>query len=334
MKKQLIALSVLAAIPFTVSAEYYLGAKVGSSSLKNSCSVSEPCDDGSVGFGGFAGYKFSDMFSLEAGFDKIGDFESNFSSGKTAKGALTSLTMGPKFGIPINESLGVFSKFGLGYTNYDVIDDDLNVMAAFGLEYGISREWKTRLEYQILGGIGSGDTGGLAAHLFSIGLSYHFGSDEPVAAAQAAPVEPRPAVVAEEPAPVVLAAAPVVVAPKTITFQSKKGVGLYESGSNKLSEAGLHQFDELVTLLTTYPQSNVTVTGHTDSSGSAKFNQQLSEKRAQAVADYLVSEGVDSSRIKVEGEGEASPIASNKTAAGKEKNRRVEVTIEEFSVEE
>ncbi|MDN3680717.1 OmpA family protein [Vibrio tapetis subsp. quintayensis] len=333
MKKQLIALSVLAAIPFTVSAEYYLGAKVGSSSLKNSCSISEPCDDSSIGFGGFGGYKFSDMFSLEAGIDKIGDFESNFSSGKQAKGAMTSLTLGPKFGIPINESLGFFTKFGVGFTNYDVIDDDLNVMAALGLEYGFTREWSTRLEYQLIGGIGSGDTGGLAAHLVSIGLSYHFGSDEPAVATQAAPVEPRPTVV-EEPAPVVVAAAPVVVAPKTITFQSKKGVGLYESGSNKLSKAGLDQFDELVTLLTTYPQADVTVTGHTDSSGSAKFNQQLSEKRAQAVADYLISEGVEPSRIKVEGEGEASPIASNKTAAGKEMNRRVEVTIDEFTVEE
>ena len=79
--------------------------------------------------------------------------------------------------------------------------------------------------------------------------------------------------------------------------------------------------------LNKYPQSVVTVTGHTDSRGSAAYNQDLSERRANAVANVLFNGGVSYSRVNTVGAGENRPIATNQTAAGQQLNRRVEITI-------
>lgn len=76
-----------------------------------------------------------------------------------------------------------------------------------------------------------------------------------------------------------------------------------------------------------YPNTTVQVVGHTDSDGSAAYNQDLSERRARSVASVLISEGVASGRILAVGRGEAQPIATNQTAGGKQQNRRVEVRI-------
>ncbi len=79
--------------------------------------------------------------------------------------------------------------------------------------------------------------------------------------------------------------------------------------------------------LNKYPQSIVTVTGHTDNTGSAAYNQDLSERRAFSVSSVLRSGGVWSSRIRTVGAGESRPIATNQTAAGRQQNRRVDITI-------
>ena len=79
--------------------------------------------------------------------------------------------------------------------------------------------------------------------------------------------------------------------------------------------------------LNRYPSSIVSVVGHTDNTGSAAYNQDLSERRAQAVASVLRSGGVASGRLSVFGAGEDRPVASNATEAGRAANRRVEITI-------
>lgn len=76
-----------------------------------------------------------------------------------------------------------------------------------------------------------------------------------------------------------------------------------------------------------YPNSTVQIVGHTDSDGDAAFNQQLSERRANAVADVLLNRGVPFNRIQTFGRGESQPIASNLTPEGKARNRRVEIVI-------
>ncbi|MCG3764469.1 OmpA family protein [Vibrio cincinnatiensis] len=69
------------------------------------------------------------------------------------------------------------------------------------------------------------------------------------------------------------------------------------------------------------------ITGHTDSTGPAKYNQVLSEKRAEAAANYLAEKGVDKERIHYQGKGEDEPLESNATLEGRQKNRRVDMRV-------
>ncbi|WP_298394490.1 OmpA family protein [Sphingobium sp.] len=85
--------------------------------------------------------------------------------------------------------------------------------------------------------------------------------------------------------------------------------------------------NEVASVLAQYPKTYIDVLGHTDSDGSDAYNQTLSERRAQSVADYLVSKGVQSARLATRGYGESQPIASNATEEGKAANRRVEIKI-------
>ncbi len=83
----------------------------------------------------------------------------------------------------------------------------------------------------------------------------------------------------------------------------------------------------LAASLNRYPDSTVTIVGHTDSTGAASYNQNLSERRAISVANVLINNGVSSSRLRTFGAGEDQPIASNLTPEGRAQNRRVDITI-------
>ena len=87
--------------------------------------------------------------------------------------------------------------------------------------------------------------------------------------------------------------------------------------------------DTFATSLATTPNSNVTVIGHTDSSGTDAVNNPLSLNRAASVRDYLSSRGVASSRVAIDGRGSREPLVANDTAANKAKNRRVEIFVAE-----
>lgn len=88
-----------------------------------------------------------------------------------------------------------------------------------------------------------------------------------------------------------------------------------------------NEIDEAVSEASDAQLKSITIVGHTDSVGTDEYNQKLSEERAQAVADYLVSKGFDSSLISVSGEGETSPVADNDTDEGRAQNRRADVTV-------
>ncbi|MBD3730034.1 MAG: OmpA family protein [Sphingomonadales bacterium] len=101
----------------------------------------------------------------------------------------------------------------------------------------------------------------------------------------------------------------------------------FDVGSYTLKPSFRNTLDAVADSLMKYPNSLVDVYGHTDSTGSYDFNQKLSEQRAQAVANYLISRGVSSARIRWQGFGETMPVADNTTEAGRAKNRRVEIKI-------
>lgn len=85
--------------------------------------------------------------------------------------------------------------------------------------------------------------------------------------------------------------------------------------------------NDVAATLQQYPSSYVDIVGHTDSTGDDSYNQRLSERRASAVAQYLISRGVNPARVQSYGMGESQPIASNATAEGQQANRRVEILI-------
>lgn len=91
-----------------------------------------------------------------------------------------------------------------------------------------------------------------------------------------------------------------------------------------ISQANLNQ---IVGLMKQFPSSNFTVAGHTDSVGNAAYNKTLSQKRAQAVVNYLIQKGIQPSQLTAIGYGEEVPIAPNNTVQGREQNRRVEIKI-------
>jgi OOP family OmpA-OmpF porin len=105
-----------------------------------------------------------------------------------------------------------------------------------------------------------------------------------------------------------------------------KGIN-FETGSDKILAESNDDLDALVKILNEYPEAKVTIDGHTDNVGVPANNLELSQKRADAVKAYLVSKGVDASRLTSTGYGDTQPVADNKTKAGKAKNRRVDFKL-------
>jgi outer membrane protein OmpA-like peptidoglycan-associated protein len=103
----------------------------------------------------------------------------------------------------------------------------------------------------------------------------------------------------------------------------------FDTGKTALKKGAKATLTRIADQLKTDPNVKVTVEGHTDSVGTAEKNKVLSEKRAQAVRDFLVDTGVAADRVTAVGHGEEQPIATNKTAAGRQQNRRVELVITE-----
>ena len=101
----------------------------------------------------------------------------------------------------------------------------------------------------------------------------------------------------------------------------------FASGKHRILSKSFQLLQDVALVLKDFPKMEVSVEGHTDSQGSDGYNQGLSERRANAVRDFLIKEGLDSSRLKSLGYGEAKPIASNRTRRGREANRRVEFRI-------
>jgi OmpA-OmpF porin, OOP family len=99
------------------------------------------------------------------------------------------------------------------------------------------------------------------------------------------------------------------------------------TGSAKLSSKSNKALDEIVSILNDDKNLKLSIEGHTDNVGKADYNQTLSEKRAASVKQYLVAKGIDDARISSIGYGMDKPIADNKTAAGRSKNRRVELKL-------
>jgi OOP family OmpA-OmpF porin len=118
-------------------------------------------------------------------------------------------------------------------------------------------------------------------------------------------------------------AAPVAAASK-VTYAAD---AFFDFNKSVVKPAGKAKLDDLVSKVKGINLEVIIAVGHTDSVGSDAYNQKLSVRRAEAVKAYLVSKGIEKNRIYTEGKGEKQPVATNKTAEGRAKNRRVEIEV-------
>ncbi len=102
---------------------------------------------------------------------------------------------------------------------------------------------------------------------------------------------------------------------------------LFNSGASTLREASIPKLDRIARLLKEHPDVDLEIIGHTDNLGNEPVNQKVSSERAAAVMDYLVSQGIDRSRLKSKGMGSLDPISSNDTQLGRQANRRIEFLV-------
>ena len=145
------------------------------------------------------------------------------------------------------------------------------------------------------------------------------GAIVPVVAAPAAPVAVAPAPVAAAPAP----AAPATVATK-VTYAAD---AFFDFDKSVIKPEGKAKLDDLIGKIKDINLEVIIAVGHTDAVGSDSYNQKLSVRRSEAVKAYLVSKGIEKNRVYTEGKGEKQPVADNKTAEGRAKNRRVEIEV-------
>ncbi len=154
---------------------------------------------------------------------------------------------------------------------------------------------------------------------------------EPPKPAPVAPVEPAkpaPVVAPVAPPPPVAPAAPPAPVKQNITLAAES---LFDSGKAVLKPGGKKSIDEAVAKMSNIDISNIIATGHADSMGNKAVNQKLSERRAAAVKEYMVSKGIPAAKITTIGKGDSQPVASNKTADGRAKNRRVDLEFKGVS---
>ncbi|MDW5499836.1 porin OmpA [Pseudomonas lundensis] len=320
MKKTAIALAVALAGFATVAQAapkdntWYTGAKLGWSQYHDTGFYGNgydnrigngPTHKDQLGAGAFLGYQANQYLGFELGYDWLGRMPYK---GSTDNGAFKAqgVQLAAKLSYPIMDDLDIYTRLGgmvwradskANYadgTRLSNHDTGVSPLAAVGVEYALTKNWATRLDYQFVSNIGDAGTVGARPDntMLSLGVSYRFGQDDVVA-----PVAPAPA-----PAPVV----------ETKRFTLKSDV-LFNFNKSTLKAQGQQALDQLYTQLSSMDpkDGSVVVLGYTDAVGSEKYNQKLSEQRAQSVVDYLVSKGIPSDKISARGMGKADSVTGN-----------------------
>jgi OmpA-OmpF porin, OOP family len=297
-------------------------------------------------------------FSVLYGRDKVAG-----ENGKT--GVLTTMLNGV-YEMPTDSAITPFAKAGLGYewyTNTHPSDyDGLLVDAGLGLKAEITKQIALKLEALYMYKMNNNGVDGSNGEVHNVaalaGLTFSFDEKAaPVVAAVAAPIVAT--VVAEqkpEPKPVVVPAPVAQLAKAAVLLDSDKdgvtddkekcpatpagfkvdadGCPLkatlhlnFATNSNKVDAEGTAKVAAFASFLKDSSAYSASIVGHTDSTASDKYNQALSEKRAEIVKSMLIKEGVDASRLSSSGKGESQPVATNKTKTGRAENRRIEVDL-------
>ena len=141
-----------------------------------------------------------------------------------------------------------------------------------------------------------------------------------------APTPPPPAAAVVAP-PAAVVPPPAPPAPPAATKVTYAADAFFDFDKSVIKPAGKQKLDDLISKIKDINLEVIIAVGHTDSVGSDSYNQKLSVRRSEAVKAYLVSKGIEKNRVYTEGKGEKQPVADNKTAEGRAKNRRVEIEV-------
>ena len=335
-----IALLASSASYATSEDTWYAGARLGGTHFSDFSAKNFPVSDldkDDWGGGAFVGYNINKWFALEGGYTYLG--ETTFNNSAEIKQQAFDVV--GKFTKDLSQNVDVFAKLGAsrymseGKGSLSAYEDkNLIATAGVGLEYFFTKSISTRLEYQFYAAPELENNGFSAdwdTHFYGLSLVYTWGASAAPVVAPAAQKE----VVAETkaiepPAKEEIAVAttavvkeavaePVVIEPLTVQVR-------FSEYSAELQQQYIDQLAPIAQHLIDYPEAKLFVVGHTDSQGSEKLNQELSEQRATRVANHLANEfNIDKSRIEQEGLGESKPIATNETPEGRAENRRVSV---------
>jgi outer membrane protein OmpA-like peptidoglycan-associated protein len=311
----------------------------------------------------YAGWMFNNIFGIEGRWSDSGDGESDILlvDGGGSATDIGDIEIGldgwTAYGVanwPVAQRWDLFAKAGYTDQNADLdvtadgdsvsaSDDDSGFAGALGARWRFARHWAATVEGEYLGvnfEIDDSDGIDIIDEPWRVGLNveYWFGGNE----IPPPPPPPPPARVAAVPPPPPPPApkdsdGDGVVDPSDQCPDTPKGdrVGpagcscdvsrqlSFKTDSAELSDADKLVLDEMAENLTRLKFISGVIEGHTDSTGSEAHNQRLSERRAQAAADYLVSRGISGDRLEIVGRGESEPVGDNATAEGRAQNRRV-----------
>lgn len=318
MKKNILKIALMAALLNMAAAQAsefegsWGGGKIGS----NRSSMTGVDTQNAASYGLEGGHNWN-MGGFLLGVDGFADFNDKKTHNPGAVNYGSNVYgLDAKLGLPAGKWLP-FAKLGYARTNGNGAASAIgggDVHLGLGVEYKFAPNWSLAGEYTS----GSGKSGAakLNNNNLSLGLNYYFDTS---AAAPAAPV-----VAKEEPKP-----APEPMPETWKTLLENKPVCIeganFEFDSAKLRSGEIKKLDEVVSFAGKYQDAQLEASGHTCDIGTEEYNQKLSERRAESVKAYLVKKGVAAGRIVTVGYGESRPMADNKTRAGRELNRRVEV---------
>lgn len=278
-----------------LSDTFFIGANIGGTLIDTDIGYDHDGDKPLSLSGGIsAGYYLTHYLSFEIDYSYLGkEYMNNQSEDLFGYSGYITTQYG------ISDAAALYLKAGM--TALDSSGDRWSPSAGLGLRYRATENWQIDTGYRWVDDIP--DTNG-DLYEFSVGAHYLF-----VTKAQ-------PIVVDD-----VYIPPPVKQIPEKITLSMEAGT-LFAFDSDKLvpNKAINNVIKDLIEF-----DSDVKIIGHTDSKGREKYNLKLSEKRASAVKQYFISKGIKSEKIETLGLGESTPVASNESAEGRSKNRRVEI---------